>query len=211
MFTNKTYDRIAAWAAAVLLLTTPAVMSSKERWNNRAAVSFSQRSFIINGKPTLLFSGSVHYMRVPPSDWNNLFKMAKVHKWKSTLCIRFGQIHAKRTFLLQPGARSQLLADICNMVWARTRSGWNSPVGRVQGSESVSWPCCRQQSFRCTKNRTLHLVGTSRSTFAASTLCNESIPHWLWFWQRRILLRGNPAMDAKHWGRKWHCNQLLRI
>ena len=45
---------------------------------NPAAVTFSQRSFIINGKPRLLFSGSIHYTRVPPSDWDSVFKLAKV-------------------------------------------------------------------------------------------------------------------------------------
>jgi hypothetical protein len=43
-----------------------------------SAVRYSQRSFIIYGKPTLLFSGSIHYTRVPPSDWNSVFQLAKV-------------------------------------------------------------------------------------------------------------------------------------
>ena len=39
--------------------------------------SFNQRSYVIDGIPKLLLSGSVHYTRVPKSDWNAIFKMAK--------------------------------------------------------------------------------------------------------------------------------------
>ena len=46
--------------------------------SDAAAVSYNQRSFIIDGKPRLLLSGSIHYTRVPPSDWNNVFRLAKV-------------------------------------------------------------------------------------------------------------------------------------
>lgn len=38
------------------------------------AVSYDRRSFIINGKPTIIFSGSVHYVRVHPSKWTALFQ-----------------------------------------------------------------------------------------------------------------------------------------
>lgn len=37
-------------------------------------VTYDRRSFIINGKPTLILSGSVHYIRVHPSRYQQLFK-----------------------------------------------------------------------------------------------------------------------------------------
>lgn len=42
-----------------------------------AAVTYTQRSFKVHGKPRILLSGSIHYHRVPPSDWNNTFQLAK--------------------------------------------------------------------------------------------------------------------------------------
>lgn len=45
--------------------------------NHAAAVDYNRRSFLIYDKPTLLLSGSIHYVRVPPSDWNSVFQMAK--------------------------------------------------------------------------------------------------------------------------------------
>ena len=39
-------------------------------------VSFDQRSILINGKRKMLLSGSVHYMRILPSDWNKTFALA---------------------------------------------------------------------------------------------------------------------------------------
>jgi hypothetical protein len=41
------------------------------------AVTYTKRSFVIYGKPTLILSGSVHYNRVPPSDWESIFQLAK--------------------------------------------------------------------------------------------------------------------------------------
>ena len=46
-------------------------------------VAYSRRSFVIRGKRILLFSGSIHYTRVPPSDWDNVFRMAKVSMCES--------------------------------------------------------------------------------------------------------------------------------
>jgi hypothetical protein len=40
-------------------------------------VSFDERSAIIDGERQLMLSGAVHYPRVPPEDWDRVFKMAK--------------------------------------------------------------------------------------------------------------------------------------
>ncbi len=37
-------------------------------------VTFDSRSFRLNGKPFLILSGSVHYIRVHPSRWHDLFQ-----------------------------------------------------------------------------------------------------------------------------------------
>ena len=42
-----------------------------------AAVTYDQRSLLLNGSRQLLLSGAVHYPRVPRSEWNNVFALAK--------------------------------------------------------------------------------------------------------------------------------------
>jgi Glycosyl hydrolases family 35 len=44
---------------------------------NPTSVSFDRRSFIIDGERVLLLSGSIHYSRVPPSDWEPAVLKAK--------------------------------------------------------------------------------------------------------------------------------------
>jgi beta-galactosidase len=39
------------------------------------STEFNSRSFILDGKPTLLLSGAVHYERVLPADWNRTFAL----------------------------------------------------------------------------------------------------------------------------------------
>lgn len=71
--TNGTvYSSAKASSSSSLSLTpTPPTAST-------TGVTYTQRSFIINGKPTLLLSGSIHYTRIPPSDWESIFQLAKV-------------------------------------------------------------------------------------------------------------------------------------
>ena len=57
---------------------------------NLTAVMYDQRSFIIHGRRTLLLSGSIHYTRVPPSDWNHVFLLAKVtYKNQTTTIVHY--------------------------------------------------------------------------------------------------------------------------
>lgn len=37
-------------------------------------MTYDRRSFFVNGKPIIIFSGSVHYIRVHPSKWTRLFQ-----------------------------------------------------------------------------------------------------------------------------------------
>lgn len=46
---------------------------AQETGNGR--VTFDSRSAIIDGKPMLILSGAIHYVRVPVSDWPRLFTM----------------------------------------------------------------------------------------------------------------------------------------
>ncbi|KAL4569678.1 hypothetical protein LXL04_025320 [Taraxacum kok-saghyz] len=44
---------------------------------NPGPVTYNARSVIVNGNPTLLFSGSIHYPRSTPEMWPNILRMAK--------------------------------------------------------------------------------------------------------------------------------------
>mmetsp|Transcript_25590 Transcript_25590/g.50082 ORF Transcript_25590/g.50082 Transcript_25590/m.50082 type:complete len:1016 (+) Transcript_25590:3-3050(+) len=56
-------------------------------------VEFTNRSVIIDGKPTLLFSGAVHYPRVPRSDWGRVFAMAKDMGINTIQTYSFWNVH----------------------------------------------------------------------------------------------------------------------
>ena len=81
--------RVSLTTLLLLLISLPAQLCvgqglSSADTSIRRAVAFDQRSFIIHGKRELLFSGSIHYVRVPPSDWNTVFQMAKVSEFLPT-------------------------------------------------------------------------------------------------------------------------------
>ena len=40
-------------------------------------VSYDQRSFMVDSERLLILSGSIHFTRVPPSDWDRVLKLAK--------------------------------------------------------------------------------------------------------------------------------------
>ncbi|CAB9530173.1 Beta-galactosidase [Seminavis robusta] len=70
------------WIVAILLGLSEShgrILDTDDASNDSGTtpVAYNRRSFIIHGKPTLLLSGSIHYTRIPPSDWNNVFQMAK--------------------------------------------------------------------------------------------------------------------------------------
>ena len=60
-----------------VMVAVSAVSADHDESENQNKISYNQRSFIINGQPKLLLSGSVHYTRVPPKDWDHVFKLAK--------------------------------------------------------------------------------------------------------------------------------------
>ena len=43
---------------------------------NRPSVSYDRRSLLIEGERVLILSGSVHYTRIHPADWDRVFKLA---------------------------------------------------------------------------------------------------------------------------------------
>jgi hypothetical protein len=55
-----------ATALFVLLLSIRHAITTA---SSSPIVKYNQRSFVIDWHPTLLLSGSIHYTRVPPSDW----------------------------------------------------------------------------------------------------------------------------------------------
>ena len=52
--------------------TNPTYDSFKGRPYN---VSYDERSFLLDGKRVLLFAGSTHYFRSPPSMWADIFSL----------------------------------------------------------------------------------------------------------------------------------------
>lgn len=56
---------------------TPGFINYKSLYGLQYNVSYNQRSFLINGEPTLLLSAGMHYPRSSPSMWPQLMKMAR--------------------------------------------------------------------------------------------------------------------------------------
>ncbi|GAB4853176.1 hypothetical protein Ancab_017363 [Ancistrocladus abbreviatus] len=48
-----------------------------EKNSKEMSVTYDGRSLIINGKREIIFSGSIHYPRAPPDDWDDLIERAK--------------------------------------------------------------------------------------------------------------------------------------
>ncbi|KAL5752456.1 hypothetical protein ACOSQ2_022963 [Xanthoceras sorbifolium] len=66
---------VAVFVAFVLVFSLGGGVVHGE--NLQIGVTYDQRSLIINGRRELLFSGSIHYPRMPPEMWSDILKKAK--------------------------------------------------------------------------------------------------------------------------------------
>ena len=64
--------RIALAAVSVALLHTAAATG-----NFSSPITMNERSIVIDGKPTLIMSGAIHYARVHEGEWDGTMKLAK--------------------------------------------------------------------------------------------------------------------------------------
>lgn len=63
--------------APSLAPVVPAAAGHQQQAALPQAIAFDRRSFSINGTRQLILSGSIHYNRVLPSDWDRVLKLAK--------------------------------------------------------------------------------------------------------------------------------------
>ncbi|KAK3224359.1 hypothetical protein Dsin_011384 [Dipteronia sinensis] len=72
-----TPSRVSLVAIFVSFLLVFSISVHGENLNLKKGVTYDGRSLIINGERELLFSGSIHYPRVPPEMWSDIIKKAK--------------------------------------------------------------------------------------------------------------------------------------
>ncbi|KAA8535989.1 hypothetical protein F0562_028467 [Nyssa sinensis] len=84
--------RVFFFAFLCLLVSYSAVVQAQGK-NSKTVVTYDGRSLIVNGTRKLLFSGSIHYPRMPPEMWPDIIKKAKMGGLNVIQTYVFWNIH----------------------------------------------------------------------------------------------------------------------
>ena len=77
-----------------------------------SSVTYDQRSFLIDQKRLLILSGSIHYNRVLPSDWDRVLKLARGLGLNTIQTYVFWSFHEQRKGVVDWSGRGNITAFI---------------------------------------------------------------------------------------------------
>jgi len=89
--TTTTWLKMFAWIGALALAATSALATPSAP--ARRPLTVEQGRFILDGKPTLLISGEMHYPRIPRAYWHARLKMAKAMGLNAITAYVFWNVH----------------------------------------------------------------------------------------------------------------------